>query len=231
VVIGINWKAIWKAVWKPVWAQSVTTGSHASSGALQAGSAAVAGTAAHKTLHTSSGALNAGAATVAGTAAHFTLHDATGALVAGAARVSGEARDETTYVATTAEVAAGKPKKRRRRYQLEIDGEVIEVSSINEAQAILDEVRAKAEETARLAVSRAVKAKRKPAREVIKDARKTLQLPDIKAQGDLNEYASKMIDQIKAQYESALRSIEIGALLARQDYIIEQDDEEVLMLL
>ena len=150
---------------------------------------------------------------------------------ADAASVSGSARDETTYVAPSPEGGAGKPKKRKRRYQVEIDGEVIEVSSVDEAQAILDEVRAKAEETARLAVSRAVKAKRKPAREVIKDARKALQLPDIKAQGDLNEYASKMVDQIKAQYESALRSIEIGALLARQDYIIEQDDEEVLMLL
>ena len=40
-----------------------------------------------------------------------------------------------------------------------------------------------------------------------------------------------MIGQIKAQYESAMRSIEIGALLARRDYEIEQDDEEILMML
>jgi len=138
---------------------------------------------------------------------------------------------EVVVVVPSGEKPAGKPKKRKRRYQVEIDGEVIEVSSVDEAQAILDEVRAKAEETAKLAISRAVKAKRKPAREVIKDARKALQVPEISVPDSLQDYATRMVDQIKAQYESALRSIEIGALLARQDYILEQDDEEILMLL
>jgi hypothetical protein len=40
-----------------------------------------------------------------------------------------------------------------------------------------------------------------------------------------------MIGQIRAEYESALKSIEIGVLIARQEAEIEQDDEEILMLL
>jgi hypothetical protein len=129
-------------------------------------------------------------------------------------------------------VTGGKPKKtRKRRLQLEIDGEVIEVNSVQEAETILEEIRVKAEEKARVAVSRATKVKRKEVRDVIRDARKTLQVPEITAPPDLRDYASQMIGQIRAEYESALKSIEIGVLIARQEAEIEQDDEEILMLL
>jgi len=130
-------------------------------------------------------------------------------------------------------VTGGKPKKtRKRRLQLEIDGEVIEVNSVQEAETILEDIRVKAEEKARVAVAKSTKAvKVSPARDVIRIAKKSLQVPEITAPPDLRDYASQMIGQIRAQYESALKSIEISALMARQEAEIEQDDEEILMLL
>jgi hypothetical protein len=232
MAIGVNWKEVWKAVWKPVWAQSFTT-AKSSSGDLLAQSATVDGTGAIHPLHQTSGALQSQSATVDGSASLVRVHTSSGALQADPATIAGAAVDETSaanYIAPSG--AAGKPKKtRKRRLQLEIDGEVIEVNSIQEAEAILEDIRVKAEEKARVAVSRATKVKRKEVRDVIRDARKTLQVPEITAPPDLRDYASQMIGQIRAEYGSALKSIEIGVLIARQEAEIEQDDEEILMLL
>lgn len=76
---------------------------HAATGALAAGAATVAGTAARNATHTSSGALAAGAAVVAGTANHLTSHAATGALTAGAATVAGAAARTGAVVSFTTE--------------------------------------------------------------------------------------------------------------------------------
>jgi hypothetical protein len=65
--------------------------SHPSSGTPTAGSATVAGTAAHYVPHPSSGTPTAGSATVAGTAAHLTLHASSGTPTADSATVSGSA--------------------------------------------------------------------------------------------------------------------------------------------
>ena len=203
-----------------------------SSGDLQADPAVVAGTAVHYTLHTSSGALSADAAQVAGTATHYTLHTATGDLVSDAATISGEAVDETTFVAPSRQTGAGRSKKpRKRKYQVEVDGEVFDVASIEEAEEVLEKVKEKADATAKLAVERANKAKRRPLRQVIKDAKRTLQVPEVVVPPDLRDMANQLIGQIKSNYESAISAIEIGARMARIERDIDEDDEELMMLL
>ena len=202
-------------------------------GALSAQSAVVSGTAAHYLLHASTGALSAQAATVAGTAAHYTLHTSTGALEAGSATVSGTAVDETTYVPPVPQQSGGgkSRKPRKRRYQVEIDGEVHEVESLQEAEEVLAEAAQKATETAKLAIERAAKAKRRPVRKIVRDAEKALEVPAVSVPPSLQSYADQMIGQIRAEYQSALSAIEIAAHMARREREIEEDDEEVLMLL
>jgi hypothetical protein len=83
-------------------------GTHTTTGALDAGAATVAGTAAHE--HAATGTLAASAATAAGTAVHLTLHTSTGALEAAAATVAGTAADEhatTGALASDAAAVAG----------------------------------------------------------------------------------------------------------------------------
>lgn len=70
---------------------------HASTGALIAPSAAVAGTATRITAHPSSGALAAGAAAVAGAASRLVAHPSTGALAASASAISGSAAHVTVH--------------------------------------------------------------------------------------------------------------------------------------
>ena len=214
-------------------AERIGTSSFDATGALTSQSATVAGTASHLTLHTSTGALTAQSATVAGTAAHYTLHTSTGALEAGSATVSGTAVDETTYVPPVPQQSGGgkSRKPRKRRYQVEIDGEVHEVESLQEAEAVLAEAAQKATETAKLAIDRAVKAKRRPVRKIVRDAEKALTVPDVAVSPSLQSYADQLIGKIRAEYQSALSAIEIAAHMAKREREIEEDDEEVFMLL
>ncbi len=202
-------------------------------GSLLAQAATVVGAAARYTLHTSTGALAAQAAAIDGTAAHYTLHTSTGALEAGSATVSGTAVDETTYVPPVPQQSGGgkSRKPRKRRYQVEIDGEVHEVESLQEAEAVMAEVAQKATETAKLAIERAAKAKRRPVRKIVRDAEKALTVPEVSVPASLQSYADQMIGKIRAEYQSALSAIEIAAHMAKREREIEEDDEEVLMLL
>lgn len=122
-------------------------------------------------------------------------------------------------------------KQRKRRYQVEIDGEVHEVESLQEAEAVLAEAAQKATETAKLAIERAAKAKRRPVRKIVRDAEKALAVPEVAVPPSLQSYADQMIGQIRAEYQSALSAIEIAAHMAKREREIEEDDEEVLMLL
>lgn len=228
---------------------------HASSGALEAQAAVVAGTATHLTLHTatgalaadaatvsgaaaltstgsftSSGALSADAATVAGVAVHYTLHTATGVLVADPASVSGAAVDETTFVPTK-NTGAGKSRKRRERYEVEIDGEVFPAASVEEAHAILEQAKEQAKAVADLAVTRAAKAKKRRPQNILRDAEKALQLPEIKAPPELQSAADAAMADIQALYEQAAQAIEIEAAMRRREAEIEADDEDILLLL
>ncbi|MBK8106040.1 MAG: hypothetical protein IPK42_10865 [Betaproteobacteria bacterium] len=131
-----------------------------------------------------------------------------------------------------AQVGGGKSRKpRKRRYQVEIDGQVIEVATEQEAEAVLAEAAQKATETAKLAIDRAVKAKRRPVRKIVRDAEKALTVPDVAVSPSLQSYADQMIGKIRAEYQSALSAIEIAAHMAQREREIEEDDEDVLMLL
>jgi len=131
-----------------------------------------------------------------------------------------------------AQAGGGKSRKpRKRRLQVEIDGQVIEVATEQEAEAVLAEAAQKATETAKLAIDRAVKAKRRPVRKIVRDAEKALTVPDVAVSPSLQSYADQMIGKIRAEYQSALSAIEIAAHMAQREREIEEDDEDVLMLL
>ena len=131
-----------------------------------------------------------------------------------------------------AAAGGGKSRKpRKRRYQVEIDGEVHEVESLQEAEEVLAEAAQKATETAKLAIERAAKAKRRPVRKIVRDAEKALEVPAVSVPPSLQSYADQMIGKIRAEYQSALSAIEIAAHMAKREREIEEDDEEVLMLL
>ena len=130
------------------------------------------------------------------------------------------------------QTGGGKSRKpRKRRYQVEIDGEVHEVESLQEAEAVLAEAAQKATETAKLAIERAAKAKRRPVRKIVRDAEKALEVPEVSVPPSLQSYADQMIGKIRAEYQSALSAIEIAAHMAQREREIEEDDEDVLMLL
>lgn len=205
-------------------------GAFSATGALTAQAAVVAGSAAHLTLHTATGALASGSATAAGAAVHYTLHTAAGDLVADAASISGSALHE----GDGAEVAkpftgAGRPRRTRQRVVVEIDGEDFIAESSEEAQAILDQAKEAAEEKAKVAIERATKARNRPTRKVMADARKALELPAISAP-DLGGYAEEISRQIEDIYQSAIQTIEVAALLRKRE-LEEEDDEDILMLL
>lgn len=122
-------------------------------------------------------------------------------------------------------------KQRKRRYQVEIDGEVHEVESLQKAEAVLAEAAQKATETAKLAIERAAKAKRRPVRKIVRDAEKALEVPEVSVPPSLQSYADQMIGKIRAEYQSAMSAIEIAAHMAKREREIEEDDEDVLMLL
>ncbi len=207
-----------------------STGSFSAAGSLSADAATLAGTATHLTLHTSTGALAADAATLAGTAAHLTLHTSTGGLSAGSAAVSGVAvHSGPGAVEDTRPQGAGRPRRQVRRVVVEIDGKDFIVNSEEEAIALLDKAKEEAEALAKVQVQRAAKATVRKPRKVIADARKTLAVPTIKAPG-LEEYVSKIMDDIRDTYASSMRTIEVAALLRKRDRD-EEDDEEILMLI
>lgn len=208
-----------------------STGSFTSVGDLSADAAVVAGTAVHYTLHTSTGALAADAAVVAGTATHYALHTATGELVADAASVSGSAVDESTYVPPAPSTGAGRSKRKRQRYEVEIDGEVFTADSVDQALEILDQAKQQAKAVADLAVERAAKAKKRRPQNILRDAEKALQLPEIKAPPELQSAADAAMADIQALYEQAAQAIEIEAAMRRREAEIEADDEDILLLL
>lgn len=203
-------------------------GEHPTEGALASDAATIAGTAAHYTLHATTGALASDTATIAGTAAHLTLHATSGALQADPATMAGVAVHSGAGAVQPSMQGAGRPSRRRPRV-VEIDGEDFVVSSAEEAQALLDQAKEQAKELAATAIKRAGEAKKRPAHKVIRDARRLLEVPEIRSE----EY-QPLVDQAQAEirsiYESALASVEIAALLAKRQRE-EEDDEDVLLLL
>lgn len=126
---------------------------------------------------------------------------------------------------------AGRAKRVRRRYVVEIDGKDFEVGSPDEALDLLQKAKEQAEELAAKAVERASKAIRRPTRKIISDAKRAMPVPDIVAPPEIADVAGAVLEQIRSIYADAMQSVEISALMAKRDREIEQDDEEVLLLL
>jgi hypothetical protein len=126
-------------------------------------------------------------------------------------------------------VPAGRSKRRRKKTEVEIDGEVFTVETKEDATRLLEEARAEAERVAALVIDRASKAERRPARKVLADARKALQVPVIDADEELQSDVEKLTQEIAEMFNQALQTVEIAALMRKAE--IEEDDEDVLLLL
>ena len=136
------------------------------------------------------------------------------------------------------EAGGGKsrPSRRRRRYEVEIDGQVFDVESVEEAKQLLQEAEDLAAKKADEQLEKAAQAK-KPRRKVVQDARKALKLPDIRVVGSDTDPLAAAIEQemrqaferIRHQYDEAVRAIEIGAFLRRQQQ--EEEDDAMALLL
>jgi len=122
-----------------------------------------------------------------------------------------------------AQTPAGAP-RRRRRYLIEIDKELFEVRSEEEAYQILGQLKAEAENQAKLVLERSKRAIHRPTRKILQDTRKALKPPEINAP-DFSQYAQAILDQIQDLYKSTFLTIEIWARLR------EDDDDDILLLL
>jgi hypothetical protein len=93
-----------RAVMVPV---SAGGASHATTGALAGGGAAIAGSAAHKALHPTTGALAGGSSAITGAAARTRAHAASGALAGSGATSAGSAARTRAHPAAGTLAAAG----------------------------------------------------------------------------------------------------------------------------
>lgn len=201
-----------------------------------AGTTTVVGSLARTNSNDTSAA--SGTTTVTGTLARTNANDtATASGVAGA--VTGTAAptnaDDTSAASGASGTAqpraqgAGRAAKRRGLRVIEIDGKDIVVESAEEAQALLDGLKADAEKKAAVAVQRAISAPNRKPRKVVADARRFLQVPAIEAPG-FEAAAAETLASIEALYRSAMVTVEVAALLAKRQRE-EEDDEDVLLLI
>jgi hypothetical protein len=119
--------------------------------------------------------------------------------------------------------------RRRKKTEVEIDGQIFHVETKEDATRLLEEARSEAERIAALTIERASKAERRPTRKVLADARKALQVPVIDADEDLQSEVEALQQEIADIYIQALQTVEIAALMRKAE--IEEDDEDVLLLL
>lgn len=143
-----------------------------------------------------------------------------------------DAQFALTTAGATPQRGAGRA---RKRYRVEIDDQSFEVSSADEAQALLAQARQLAEQRAEQALQRSLKAQKRPKRQVLKDARKALPEPRVTVSGD-DAVAQQILllvqgfsQEIALLYRSTLQTIEIGALMRRVHD--EQDEEDALLAL
>ena len=113
--------------------------------------------------------------------------------------------------------AAGRPKRKRRRYYVEIDGQEFEVSGADEAAVLLSRAR----EVAQTAIE---KARAAPVR-----INHGLSRPRIKtADPELAPIVAQARREILDLYDEAIRDLEIKALMAKAD---EEEEEALIRLL
>lgn len=131
------------------------------------------------------------------------------------------------------EKPAGRKRKHgdreQRRFEVEIDGEVFEAASEDEALAILDAAKAEAQANADKTVERATKAEKRPTRKILADARKSLTAPEIVAPDPIKTRADTVVAEIEAIYKEAMQLVEMAALLRKKEQ--EDEDEAIILML
>lgn len=117
----------------------------------------------------------------------------------------------------TTQSPAGRPKRRRRKLLVEIDGQDFEVSSADEARILL----AKAKQVAEKAIE---KARQTPVR-----VDRGIQRPRIAtSEPELKQVVAEARREIVSLYDEFTRDMEITALMRRAE---EQEEEELIRLL
>lgn len=123
-------------------------------------------------------------------------------------------------------------RKYKKRYQLEVDGQVFEVRSEQEAISLLERLKSLAEERVTQVVRRSFdnveKPIRRPKRKILADARRALVQPDITSVRWISQEALNLSAEIDKIYKEALKTIEIGVLMRIKD---EEDEEETIIFL
>ena len=101
---SVNWAQVAAAIFQASGGGATT---HATSGALAAAGATIAGTAAHIAKHATTGVLAGSGATVAGSAARTRAHPASGVLAGGGASLAGTARHNAPHPTSGALAGGG----------------------------------------------------------------------------------------------------------------------------
>ncbi len=125
-----------------------------------------------------------------------------------------------------ASTGAGRPSRRRRRYVVEIDGQMFEAQSVEHAQAILDRARELAQTAAEEVAAEVVpvKAVRKVGKKPIALPTPTISSPD----PELADAVRAARVAINETYRRAALEAELAYWMARQ---ADEDEEEALLLL
>jgi hypothetical protein len=114
--------------------------------------------------------------------------------------------------------------KHRKRYFVEVDGQIFEVGDVQHAQALLDRAREVALRHAQELAAKAVPIRRKVGRKAIPLPTPRISSPD----PELKEIVREARQKINAVYKQAAVDTELAYLMARQ---LEQEDEEEALLL
>ena len=127
---------------------------------------------------------------------------------------------------------AGKSRRRsRRRYEVEVDGQVFAVESAAEAEELIVKAREVAEQQARAEAERVIKKRRIASRREKKPLKLDaiqLKTPYVKPVGeDSAELAQRLQAQLDAAYAAAARDAE----LALHAHIVKMQDEEDAIIL
>lgn len=171
-------------------------------------------------------ALNAGALTLAGQEITlFAGGDLEMSLEAGSLTLTGQSVE---FALSGQSTGAGRKTRRRQRYYVEIDGERFDVSSPEEAVAVLQQAATLAEQAAQSAADAIVKARIPRVRRLGKVAPVQIQ-PRIMTDAPQTQALSEARAAIQRIYDEAAKAAELRLLMERQAYDDDEQDIEDLI--
>lgn len=129
---------------------------------------------------------------------------------------------------------AGTNRRRRRKLEVEIDGQVFSVESAADAEALIVEARAIAEQQAKVQAEAVIRKRKIASRREKKPLRLDavqLHTPYVKPVGqDAAELAQRVQAQLDAAYAAAARDAEL-ALRMYYQRVLDEEDALILLLL